>query len=67
MNLKTYLRKHKLSQSEFARQVGVTQGAVWQWLEGKQRISAEKALLIEGATGGVVSRQELRADLWPRP
>lgn len=65
MILKSYLRVSKLSQSEFARQLGVTQGAVWQWIEGVQRVSAENAKRIEEITGGAVTRHDLRPDLWP--
>lgn len=65
MNLKTYLKRKRLTQAAFAKEVGVTQGAVWQWITDKQQISAEKAILVERATGGMVPRHEMRPDLWP--
>lgn len=66
MNLQTYLEKHGLSQEQFAKQIGVTQGAVWQWLNGETRITAERAVEIERATKSEVSRHDLRPDLFPK-
>jgi len=54
-----------MSQTELARRVGVTQGMVWQWMNGHRRIAAEKVLAIEEATGGKVTRHEMRPDLYP--
>lgn len=44
--------------------LGVSQGLVWQWLNGKTRITAERALDIEQKTSGSVSRYELRPDVF---
>jgi len=65
MLLAEYLADNGISQSELARRVGVSQGMVWQWLNGRRRIAAEKVLVIERATDGLVTRQELRPDLYP--
>lgn len=66
MNLKKYLKQHGISQQEFARMLGIkTQAAVSQWLL-KNRIPAERVLQIEAATGGIVTRHDLRPDLYPR-
>lgn len=51
------------SQSAMARAVGVTQPAIRKALHAK-RVSAELAVKIETATGGAISRQTLRPDLW---
>lgn len=51
------------SQSEFARVCGVTQPAVWKWLQSSKRIPAEYVLRVEAATG--VSRHLLRPDIYP--
>lgn len=64
MNLKEYAEQN--GQSNTARQLGVSQGLVWQWLHGKTRVTAERALQIEAVTGGVVTRSDLRPDLYPR-
>lgn len=65
MDLKTYLEG--CSQSDLAERLGVTQGAVWQWVHGKTRITAERAIEIDLVTGGVVSRHELRPDVFGPP
>jgi DNA-binding transcriptional regulator YdaS (Cro superfamily) len=67
MELTKYLEKS--SQTSFAELLGVSQGAVWQWASGKTPPSPEKALAIERATNGEVTRRELRPDdfwrIWP--
>lgn len=42
---------------------GVRQQHVAYWLS--KRLPAERALQIEAATNGAVTRHELRPDLWP--
>lgn len=66
MKLRDYLKQERISQSEFARRLGVSQGMVWQWLNAKRQIAGEKVLPIEKVTAGKVSRHELRPDLYPR-
>lgn len=51
------------SQVALARGCGVTQGAVWKWLHGGT-ISAEKAVSVESATRGSVTRHDLRPDIF---
>ena len=50
---------------ELARRVGVTPQAVWLWRKGSA-IAAERAMEIDRATGGEVSKSDIRPDLWPR-
>lgn len=64
MDLRTYIEKLSGGQTEFARKLGVSQGLVWQWLDGRTRVTAERAVEIETATAGEVTRQELRPDLY---
>jgi len=52
------------SQAEIARIAGVTQPAVWKWVQSSKRVPAEFVLKIEAATG--VSRHDLRPDIYPR-
>ena len=63
MNLKEYIANRKLSQVEFAQLLGVTQGAVWQWIAGKKPVSAESCIAIERATAGEVRCEDLRPDI----
>lgn len=51
------------SQSAFARICGVSQAAVWKWLQNGKRLPAEHVLTVEAATG--VSRHLLRPDIYP--
>lgn len=63
MDISTYLIDESLTQQEFADQVGVTQGRVSQWLKG-EKIPAERCIQIEAATGGKVTRYDLRPDVF---
>jgi len=53
-------------QAKLARLLGVTQPNVWHWLHKSERVPGEYVLKIEEATGGRVSRHDLRPDLYPR-
>lgn len=64
MTLHSYLKKHKLSQEAFARSIGVSKGLVWQWLNGRTRITGEMALSIERITQREVRRQDLLPELY---
>jgi len=52
-------------QAALARILGVTQPNVWHWLHKSERVPGEYVLKIEAATGGKVSRYDLRPDLYP--
>ncbi|WP_291523275.1 Cro/CI family transcriptional regulator [Acidithiobacillus sp.] len=52
------------SQDAMAKAIGVSQFAVSKWVRGVGAISAESALLIEHATGGVITREDLRPDIF---
>lgn len=56
-------------QSELARRIGgrCKQQNVWSWLNVTRQPAAEYVLDIERATGGQVSRHDLRPDLYPEP
>lgn len=57
-------------QSELARRLAslsgrpIRQGHVWKWIRAG-KIAADMAIHAESATGGGVSRHELRPDLYP--
>lgn len=73
MHIQAYLEKHRLSQAQFAEKIGVTQGAVWQWIQWLDnpnkgtRMSAEKAKEIEDRTEGEITRHDLRPDIYQEP
>lgn len=49
-------------QTALAKEVGVTQGLVWQWLNNIRPIAPERAVDIERATKGQVTRRDLCPD-----
>ena len=51
------------SQSALGRICGVSQTAVWKWVQSSKRLPAEYVLRVEAATG--VSRHWLRPDIYP--
>ena len=51
-------------QSALARKLGLKQANVWHWLNRAEHVPAEQAIAIEAATGGAVTRAELRPDLF---
>ena len=51
------------SQSALARICGVSQTAVWKWLQSGKRLPAEYVLKVEAAT--LVPRHFLRPDIYP--
>lgn len=59
MKLAEYLASKKLSQSEFGKQLGVTQGLVSHWLTGRANIPLETAIKIESVTRGAVTVYDL--------
>ena len=52
------------SQAKLAEKISLTQGAVSKWVLGKSSPTGENARAIEIATGGLVTRQELRPDIF---
>lgn len=66
MNIPAYLKEHDLSQEAFANMLGVSPGLVWQWLDGRTRITAERAREIERKTRGAIKRHDLRPDIFDR-
>lgn len=50
------------SQDKLAAKLNVTKQAITKW---RRRVPAERVLGIEAATGGAVTRHDLRPDLYP--
>ena len=70
MDIRTFRKKHKLTQAAFAVLVSkhgqpATQSLVSQWETGEVVLTADRCVQIERATRGAVGRSQLRADLWP--
>lgn len=49
-----------------ARVLGVTPTLVYAWANGRKRVAAKRVLAIEEATSYMVSRHDIRPDLYPR-
>lgn len=55
MNLATYLKTNRITQAQFANDVGITQGALSKLCSSNgEFIALDTALRIEKATGGAV-------------
>lgn len=70
MNIADYLAEQGLTQTRFAElcstpEQKVTQGLVWQWMNGLTRVTPHMAVHIEKrVTKGKVTRRDLRPDDW---
>lgn len=62
MTLSEYLKDANLTQMEFARLLGVTQGAIAFWLHNKPP-TIERAIQIEKLTDRKVRCEDLRPDV----
>lgn len=63
MTLSDYLKAERGRTNTLAALLGVSASLVTQWGNGK-RVAAERCIAIEKATGGAVSRRELRPADW---
>ncbi|OYW03315.1 MAG: hypothetical protein B7X11_03380 [Acidobacteria bacterium 37-65-4] len=52
-------------QSALARACNVKQAHVWNWLHRAKKVPAEQVITIETATKGLVTRSDLRPDIYP--
>ena len=66
--LRLYRDKHGISCADFARRIGVAEPTMRSLENGTRAITPERAKLIEAATGGEVTRQQLPPDIFgPAP
>ena len=60
MKLKKYLKERKITQEEFSKATGVSRSTIVSILRGtKKDLKLSVGLVIEGATGGLVTCSEL--------
>ena len=57
--LKAFVRDNYKTQKQFAKQLGVTQAHVSQWMTGKKVVPIKRAEQIEHITHGAITRAEL--------
>lgn len=62
MTIDEYMRKHRLTQTEFAKLVGVIPPYVCIWRKGKCKPNLKHTLLIAKATNGEVLPQDFIGD-----
>lgn len=55
--------RHVGTLDALARALGVTKGAVWQWMEPARKVPADHCPAIERLTAGTVRCEELRPDI----
>jgi len=67
MQLRTYLRRNRISATQFAKSVGKSKSLLTLVLQGKRRVSPALAKEIERVTNGDVPKHEMRADIWDKP
>jgi DNA-binding transcriptional regulator YdaS (Cro superfamily) len=66
MDLKTYISAERGRASTLAAQIDVSASYLSQMASGLSPISPERCVLLERATGGLVTRKELRPADWQR-
>lgn len=64
MQLKTWITEKRGRSVELARALGVVPPVVSDWLTGKRPVPLERCTAIEVATGGQVTRRDLRPADW---
>jgi DNA-binding transcriptional regulator YdaS (Cro superfamily) len=63
MKLSQFIEVHG-QQTKLAREIAAQPQLVWQWARGVRPVPIERCVAIERATGGAVTRQDLRPDDW---
>lgn len=64
MDLSQYVKAQRGRVSELAQVMQVSASLVTQWAGGTKPVSAERCALVERATGGQVTRRDLRPNDW---
>lgn len=64
MTLTEYFSSSDDKPEALAVRIGVSRGQVFRYISGARRVPGERAKAIEAATGGLVTRHELRPDLF---
>lgn len=64
MDLKTYFISESLAAKKLAQALDISPSYLSQMASGKTPVSPARAVQIEKATGGVVTRRDLYPDSW---
>lgn len=52
--------------TKLAQLLGCSKQLVSHWRVGRLRVTAERAMEVESVTGGLIRKEDLRPDLWPK-
>lgn len=66
MKLIDYVSARRGAQTELARAIGVPSQTVWHWAHDARHVPIHHCMAVEVATGGAVTRKDLRPDDWQR-
>lgn len=66
MDLPTYFRRTKTTAADLARATGLSHESVRLWAAERGRPKMDNVIKIETATGGKVTRRDLRPDWFPK-
>ena len=66
MDLKTYFRSESLAAKKLAKALDISPSHLSQMASGKTPVSPARAVQIENATCGAVTRRDLYPDSWER-
>jgi DNA-binding transcriptional regulator YdaS (Cro superfamily) len=66
VDLKTYFRSESLAAKKLAQSLDISPSHLSQMASGKTPVSPARAVQIENATGGVVTRRDLYPDTWEK-
>lgn len=64
MNLKDYISHERGRQASLCRAIGAHAPDLSRWADGLRPVPVDKCLKLERATGGEVTRRELRPHDW---
>jgi len=59
MKLRDWLKKHEMTQADFAKGIGVSKSTVTYWLNGKQGPNRNTHKRIKEFTNGAVTQEEV--------
>jgi DNA-binding transcriptional regulator YdaS (Cro superfamily) len=65
MKLDDFFKQKRATQNEIADALGITQGWVSHWVNGRSKVPAELVIPLYWATDGEVTPFEVRPDCYP--
>jgi len=66
MQLDYYIESQGVRQTDLARAINVKPQLIYQWVHNRRPVPVERCVAIERATGGAVTRRDLRPEIGGR-